>query len=115
MDTQTALVIIDVQVGMFTSAILSPVHEADEILARIGSLISKARAAQLPLIYIQHSGGKGHPLEAGTDGWRIHPAIAPTQSDVVINKLTPDSFKGLLPIEWVEFDRESEKDIMFML
>ena len=94
MEENTALLIIDVQVGMFRSPIISPVHEGDAILARIGSLISKARVAQLPVFYIRHGGSKGHPLEAGTNSWHIHPAIAPTDGDVVVDKLTPDSFKN---------------------
>jgi len=92
MQENTALLIIDAQVGMFSSPIISPVHEGDSMLARIGSLISKARVARLPVFYIRHSGGKGQPLEAGTNGWHIHPAIAPTDGDVVVDKLTSDSF-----------------------
>jgi nicotinamidase-related amidase len=94
MKEHSAVLIIDVQAGMFTSSIISPVHKGDEILARIGSLISKARAAQLPVFYIRHNGGKGHPLEARTNGWHIHPTIAPADGDVVVDKLTPDSFKN---------------------
>ena len=93
MGKQTALLIVDVQVGMFESAIIPPVHGGNELLIRIASLISKARAAELPIFFMQHNGGKGHPLEAGTAGWTIHPAVAPAERDVVIQKLTSDSFK----------------------
>jgi len=93
MHKQTAVLIVDVQLGMFESSIIPPVCRGNELLARIASLVSKARAAHVPIFYIQHNGGKGHPLEPGTAGWVIHPAIAPIESDVVIQKLTPDAFK----------------------
>src|SRR5713101_4543226 len=93
MGKQTAVLIVDVQLGMFESPIIPPVCGGNELLTRIASLLSKARAAQVPIFYIQHNGGKGHPLEPGTAGWPIHPAIAPTEPDVVIQKLTSDSFK----------------------
>ena len=94
MGKQTAVLIVDVQLGMFESPLIPPVCGGSELLAHIASLLSKARAAHVPIFYIQHNGGKGHPLEPGTAGWPIHPAIAPTESDVVIQKLTSDSFKG---------------------
>ena len=37
-------------------------------------------------------GPKDHPLEKGTDGWRIHAAIAPQEGDNIVEKTTPDSF-----------------------
>ncbi|MEX2116715.1 MAG: cysteine hydrolase family protein [Bacteroidota bacterium] len=93
MDKQTAVLIVDVQLGMFESPIIPSVCGGNELLTRISSLLSKARTAQLPIFFIQHNGGKGHPLEPGTAGWPIHPAIMPTERDVVIQKLTSDSFK----------------------
>ncbi len=93
MGRQTALLIVDVQLGMFESPIIPPVRRGNELLAHITSLVSKARAAGIAIFYMQHNGGKGHPLETGTPGWRIHPAIVPREQDVVIQKLTSDSFR----------------------
>ncbi len=93
MSKQTAVLIVDVQLGMFESTTIPPVYGGNELLARIAALLSKARAAQLPIFFIQHNGDKGHPLEPGTAGWHIHPAIAPKERDVVIRKLSSDSFK----------------------
>ena len=93
MSKLTAVLIVDVQLGMFESTIIPPVYRGNELLERIASLLSKARTARVPLIFLQHNGGKGHPLEPGTAGWPIHPAIAPTERDLVIQKLFSDSFK----------------------
>ena len=44
------------------------------------------------MIYIQHDGQKGHPLETYTKGWEIHPSIKPVSADPVIRKRESDSF-----------------------
>jgi nicotinamidase-related amidase len=91
MSRDTALVVIDVQAGMFSAS--DPVYQGDEWLTRIGHLLGKARQAQMPIMYIQHtSERKGHPLEVGTDGWQIHPSIAPLAGDTIIKKQMPDAF-----------------------
>jgi nicotinamidase-related amidase len=91
MKADTALVVIDVQVGMFAPA--DPVYQGDDLLTKIASLLAKARQAGIPVIYIQHrSERKGHPLELGTAGWQIHPSIPPLEGDTVIHKHMPDSF-----------------------
>jgi nicotinamidase-related amidase len=91
MSTDTAVVVIDVQVGMFSAS--DPVYQGDELLTRIGHLLAKARQAQIPVIYIQHSSQrKGHPLEQGTEGWQLHPSIAPLEGDTIMQKQMPDAF-----------------------
>src|SRR6185295_2790509 len=86
---QSALVIIDVQVGIIEGF---HAHRATEVLGHINKLLSKARAANIPIIYIQHDGEAGHPLEVGTEGWQIHPDIKPREEDLIIRKRASDSF-----------------------
>jgi nicotinamidase-related amidase len=90
MSHDTALLVIDVQNGMFAET--DPVYHGARLLETIGELLTKARAAQMPVIYIQHNGGPGDSLEPGSAGWPIHPAIAPAEGEPVIQKATPDSF-----------------------
>jgi nicotinamidase-related amidase len=90
MSNDTALLVIDVQKGMFAED--DPVYQGAGLLATIGDLLAKARSAEVPVIYVQHNGGPGHPLEPGSEGWPIHPAIAPAAGEPVVGKATPDSF-----------------------
>ncbi|MEK4367034.1 cysteine hydrolase family protein [Paenibacillus sp. FSL R5-0473] len=90
MTTHCALLIIDVQVAMFDEA--DPVYQGERLLQKIQVLIARAREAGHSIIYIQHCEGPGSPLERGTLGWDIHPSIAPSAGDLVIEKETPDSF-----------------------
>ena len=85
----TALLVIDMQLGNFES---NPVYMANDLLTKTKSLIQKARASHVPIIYVQNNGGKGDPDECGSSGWKIHPAIAPIKGEVLIQKKTPDAF-----------------------
>lgn len=86
--TDTALLIIDVQNGLFDE-----VYDDDRaVLERIATLIERARAAGAPIIYVQHDGGPDHPLAPETDAWRIHPAVAPRPDDLIVRKRASDAF-----------------------
>lgn len=85
-----ALLIIDVQNGMFQKG--NVVHNGEQLLRRIKSLLDQARFTKTPVFYIQHQSAIGKPLEYGTHGWEIHPEIAPEKEDIIIQKTTPDAF-----------------------
>lgn len=90
-NTDTAVLVVDVQNGMFNES--DPVYNGEALLERINFVLDAARRTGVPIIYIQHqSDHDGHPLKYGTDGWRIHPAIAPHDGEPIIAKTTPDSF-----------------------
>lgn len=80
------------QVGVFDGLLIPPVSEPEKLLSNVGLLVKKARRAAVPIIFVQHNGAKGHPLEVGTGGWHIHPEIGFANEDVIIQKHTPDSF-----------------------
>ena len=88
--TKQALLIIDVQSGMFNPE--APVHNHETLLHNLRTLIDGAHVRDTPVIYIQHGGPEGSPLAVGTPGWNIHPTIAPQPGEVVVQKRTPDSF-----------------------
>jgi nicotinamidase-related amidase len=91
MSTNTALLVIDVQVCNFEES--APVYGGTDLLSKIGGLIERARAAGVPVIYVQHCGPEGAIDEPGTPGWEIHSPIAPTEGDAVIQKRHPDAFQ----------------------
>jgi nicotinamidase-related amidase len=88
---RAALLIIDVQVGLVE---LIPAEVKTSVLGRIKTLLAKARASGVPVIYIQHDGPKGHPLETHTKGWEIYPTLTPADGEQVIRKRESDSFFG---------------------
>jgi nicotinamidase-related amidase len=90
--TRPALLVIDLQLAMFESDRIPPIHEGGALLRRAQQLIKQARAARIPVFYVRHDGGDGHVLQAGTQGWHIHPAITPAAGEPIIDKRTPDAF-----------------------
>jgi nicotinamidase-related amidase len=87
MSENTALVVIDAQIGVIGEA-----YQHDEVLANINLLLDRARKSGTSIIYVQHDGPKGGSLEPGAPQWPIHPAIAPHEGEPVVRKESPDSF-----------------------
>lgn len=90
--TKSALLIIDLQLGMFNGERLAPIYGSEWLLLHTQTAIEHANRSGVPIIYVRHSGPAGHLLEHGTPNWQIHPAIAPQGTGKVIDKHTPDSF-----------------------
>ena len=91
MTGKTALLVIDVQTGMFGGN--DAVYKGEELIDTINDLIAKARRSNAPIYFIQHNGeGDEDPLCPHTDGWRIHPKIRISPEDNFIQKNHPDSF-----------------------
>ncbi|MFC0190053.1 cysteine hydrolase family protein [Fictibacillus aquaticus] len=87
---KTALLIIDVQRGMFLEE--NPVFKAEELLGNLKQLLESARKSQVQVVFIQHNAPAGKTLEPGTEAWEIHPDITPASTELIIEKTTPDSF-----------------------
>ncbi|UCF79473.1 MAG: cysteine hydrolase [Candidatus Eiseniibacteriota bacterium] len=90
MSVNSALLVIDVQLGMFDPG--ECVHGTEHFLSTLSKLLSRARAGGVPLVYIQHCGSEASGLAEGGPGWRIHPAVSPSEGDLLIRKREPDSF-----------------------
>ena len=58
----TALLVIDVQNGVVEGA-----YERDVIVANVGAVVDKARAADVPVVWVQHSSDN---LPQGSERWR---------------------------------------------
>ena len=89
--TKLALLVIDMQVGNFDDS--APIHNGETLLSNVRQLIEKARANTTPIIYVQHCGPEGDIDEPGAPGWEMHPDIAPSAEDTVVQKRFPDAFQ----------------------
>ncbi len=90
MMTSSAFILIDAQVNMFDP--VSPVSSADLLLARLVTLVQRARAAHVPIVFVRNCGRAGDPDERGTPGWELHPLLRPADGDLVLDKTTGDTF-----------------------
>jgi nicotinamidase-related amidase len=83
---QTALVVIDVQNGVVEGA-----YRRDEVIANIQQAVAKARAASVPVIWVQHS---DEELVIGSDAWQIVSELIPLEGETMIRKTFRSSFEG---------------------
>jgi nicotinamidase-related amidase len=83
----TALLVIDVQRGLF-DADPRP-FEADAVVARINTLTARARAANVPVVFVQHESAS---LPYGSERWQLQAGLHVEPRDGVLRKTTPDSF-----------------------
>ncbi len=82
----TALVVIDVQNGVVAGA-----HERDAVVANIRSLVDRARAQHVPVIWVQHSDDN---LVQGSDEWQYVPELPIAADEPVVHKSYGDSFEA---------------------
>jgi nicotinamidase-related amidase len=82
----TALMVIDVQNG-----VVANVLDRDRVIANIRSLVEKARASQVPVVWVQHSDDQ---LAEGSDEWRYVPELARDDGEPLVPKHYADSFEA---------------------
>jgi nicotinamidase-related amidase len=81
----TALLVVDVQNGVVAGA-----HERESVVANVNNLVQKARQAQIPVVWVQHS---DDGLARGSDDWRIVPELTPGDAEPLVEKNYGDSFE----------------------
>lgn len=82
---KSALVVVDVQ-----NDVVGVSENRDEMVANINALLEKARAEQVPVVWVQHSHEQGLPRD--TEGWRFVPELSPRADEPLVHKLYGDSF-----------------------
>lgn len=82
---RTALLIVDVQTGVVAEA-----HDRDAVVANIGSLVTKARSAEIPVVWVQHNDTQ---LARGSDSWQIVSELTPGADEPLVEKTWADSFE----------------------
>jgi len=83
--TNTALLVIDVQNGVVDDA-----HERDAVVSRIGSLVERARQADVPVIWVQHT---DEDLPHGSAEWEYVPELRRADGEPLVGKSYGDSFE----------------------
>jgi nicotinamidase-related amidase len=81
----TAVLVIDVQNGVVGDA-----YERDTVVANVGTVVDKARAADVPVVWVRHS---SENLAQGSDSWKIVPELSPDEREPLVDKRYPDSFE----------------------
>lgn len=75
---QSALVVVDLQVGVVAS-----IWEGDRVVANAARAVAAARRAGAPVIWVQHADAE---LVPDTDVWQLAPGLAPAEGEPVVHK-----------------------------
>ncbi len=85
----TALLVIDMQVGLVEGA-----YQQHEVVARLADLVAEARVAGTPVVFVQHEEEDYPPMRHGAPEWQLHPALTPVEGELVVHKRASDAFYG---------------------
>jgi nicotinamidase-related amidase len=81
----TALLVIDVQNGVVAGS-----RNRDDMIANINTLIGKARAEDVPVIWVQHT---SDDLPRDSESWQYVPELVRHESEPLVHKRYGDSFE----------------------
>jgi nicotinamidase-related amidase len=84
--TKSALLVIDVQ-----NQVVDGAFKKDQVIANINTAVGKARAAGVPVVWIQHSDDW---MAIGSEDWQIVPELTPADGEAKIGKLYRNSFEA---------------------
>ena len=81
----TALLVIDVQNGVLARA-----HDRAAVVANVARTVEKARAAGVPVVWVQH---ESKDLVKGEEPWRFVPELTPDRDEPLVAKRYGDAFE----------------------
>ena len=81
-----ALLVIDVQNG-----VMAGTHDRDGVVANIGTLVDKARAEEVSVVWVQHNDDN---LLRESEEWQYVPELDRQDSEPLVHKTFGDSFEG---------------------
>lgn len=84
--TQSALVVVDVQVGVVNGA-----FEAPRVIANVAHAVQRARACGTPVVWVQHNDAQ---LLKDSAEWQWVPELQPQPGEVRVHKQHESSFES---------------------
>ena len=82
----TALLVIDVQNGVVANA-----YQRDRVVANIQTLVGKARAEDVPVLWVQHCDDE---LPKDSEAWEYVPELERLDTEPLVHKSYGDSFEA---------------------
>jgi nicotinamidase-related amidase len=79
------LLVIDVQNGVMSGA-----HDRDNVVANISRLVDNARAAAVPVVWVQHN---SEELTRDSQAWQYVPELLRRDDEPLVQKAYGDSFE----------------------
>ena len=84
--SRSALLVIDVQ-----NQVVDGAYNKDAVIAQIKVAVVKARAAGVPVVWVQHS---DEWMAIDSEDWQIVPQLVPAEGEARVRKLYRNSFEA---------------------
>jgi nicotinamidase-related amidase len=81
----TALLVVDVQNGVMGEA-----YDRDKVVANVSSLVDKARAADVDVVWVQHN---DKDLPRDSESWQYVPELVRSDEEPLVHKTYGDAFE----------------------
>lgn len=78
--------VVDLQRGVLAD---DGTWDPDGVVSRVAGLVDRARAADVPVVWVQHNSDE---LVAGEEAWRLAEGLSPADGEPVVQKRYGDSF-----------------------
>jgi nicotinamidase-related amidase len=82
---KSALVVVDVQVGVMASS-----WEAKRVVANVAQAVERARSSGVPVVWVQHESDE---LPRSSEPWQLVPELQPKSEEMRVYKRFPSSFE----------------------
>lgn len=107
-----ALIVVDIQQDYFPGG-ANPLHGPEAAAERAAGLLEAFRASGEPVVHLQHVWDEPEAtfLRPGTPGVEIHPTVAPTAAEDVLQKAWPNGFRDT-PLESLLRERGVESVVV---
>lgn len=79
-----ALLVVDLQQGVIEGA-----YQRDDVVATVIDLVSRARVAQMPVVWVQHHDDQ---LVRDSPAWRWVEGLGPVEGELLVEKSFGDAF-----------------------
>ncbi|MFC7494341.1 MULTISPECIES: isochorismatase family protein [unclassified Nocardioides] len=84
---KTAFLVVDLQRGVLAD---DGTWDAEGVVTRTAGLVDKARAAEVPIVWVQHN---SEELQSGAEPWQLATGLEPAGEEPVVQKRYGDSFE----------------------
>src|SRR3546814_12775352 len=95
------------RISDWSSDVCSSDLGVDVALDHLTGLLDRAREAGTPVVHVRHKGQPGSLFDLDQARGAIHPAVAPREGELVIDKGMPNAFAGTELHEELDQNRKS--------
>lgn len=103
-----AVIVIDLQTGMFDGVAEPPLHDADGLVERVRAVLAWARRSHRKIAFVRHDGPTGDSLAPGAPGWPIWPALGQADHEPTFAKSVGDAFSNVAFGQWLADHKAGE-------